>query len=173
MITYHISNFGNFVVLFVAHFFFIIWNNTDTCSFIFYLITGNQFCFRRVWFCKPLTEAEFSDNIKGLQPQIYFLGISYQQVYDINRKYLSLVLLYQQVYYFRFVMRLIYLLYSLELRLLLIRCFLSIGFKYYTPVFFQRAVWSLCQKWKSRVTCDYNVSLSCVGLESSRHTCSI
>jgi hypothetical protein len=84
-----------------------------------------------------LTEAEFWDNIKGLQPQIYFLGISYQQVCDINRKYLSLVLLYQQVYYFRLVMWLIYLLYSLELCLLLIRCFLSIGFKYCTLVFFK------------------------------------
>jgi hypothetical protein len=118
-----------------------------------------------------LTEAEFWDNIKGLQPQIYFIGISYQQVCDINRKYLSLVLLYQQVYYFRLVMRLIYLLYSLELRLLLIRCFLSIGFKYCTLVFFKEK--SLCQKWKSRVSWGYNVSLSWVGLESSRHTGSI
>jgi hypothetical protein len=92
MITYRISHFGNFVVLFVAPLFFISWNNTDTCSFIFYLVTGDQVCFRRVWFCKPLIEAEFSDNIKGTstpnvfpwyfipaglryQPQVSFFGI--------------------------------------------------------------------------------------------------
>ncbi|KAF8733042.1 hypothetical protein HU200_015401 [Digitaria exilis] len=44
-----------------------------------------QVLFRRVWFCKPLTEAEFSDAIKGncLHPQMSFLGISYQQVLDL------------------------------------------------------------------------------------------
>ncbi|KAM0918549.1 hypothetical protein ACQ4PT_009049 [Festuca glaucescens] len=39
--------------------------------------------FRRVWFCKPLTEAEFSDDIKGLQPEMSFFGISYQQVLNL------------------------------------------------------------------------------------------
>ncbi|VAI70982.1 unnamed protein product [Triticum turgidum subsp. durum] len=42
-----------------------------------------QVRFRRVWFCKPLTEAEFSDEIKGLQPQMSFFGISYQQVLNL------------------------------------------------------------------------------------------
>ncbi|XP_066382083.1 uncharacterized protein [Miscanthus floridulus] len=44
-----------------------------------------QVLFRRVWFCKPLTEAEFSDVIKGhcLQPQRSFFGISYQQVLNL------------------------------------------------------------------------------------------
>uniref|UniRef100_A0ACD6ACY7 Uncharacterized protein n=1 Tax=Avena sativa TaxID=4498 RepID=A0ACD6ACY7_AVESA len=42
-----------------------------------------QVRFRRVWFCKPLTEAEFSDDIKGLQPQMSFFGISYQQVLNL------------------------------------------------------------------------------------------
>ncbi|CAN6179135.1 unnamed protein product [Urochloa humidicola] len=44
-----------------------------------------QVLFRRVWFCKPLTEAEFSDAIKGncLHPQRSFFGISYQQVLDL------------------------------------------------------------------------------------------
>ncbi|CAN6208515.1 unnamed protein product [Urochloa humidicola] len=44
-----------------------------------------QVLFRRVWFCKPLTEAEFSDAIKGncLYPQRSFFGISYQQVLDL------------------------------------------------------------------------------------------
>jgi len=44
-----------------------------------------QVLFRRVWFCKPLTEAEFSDAIKGscLLPQRSFFGISYQQVLDL------------------------------------------------------------------------------------------
>uniref|UniRef100_A0A8R7RA95 DCD domain-containing protein n=1 Tax=Triticum urartu TaxID=4572 RepID=A0A8R7RA95_TRIUA len=63
-----------------------------------------QVRFRRVWFCKPLTEAEFSDEIKGLQPQMSFFGISYQQVCDLNPKCLSLVLSYQKVCYFMFVM---------------------------------------------------------------------
>ncbi|XP_062233483.1 uncharacterized protein LOC133930773 [Phragmites australis] len=41
-----------------------------------------QVLFRRVWFCKPLTEAEFSDAITGncLKPQMSFFGISYLQV---------------------------------------------------------------------------------------------
>lgn len=30
-----------------------------------------QVRFRRVWFCKPLTEAEFSDAIKGLEPHVF------------------------------------------------------------------------------------------------------
>uniref|UniRef100_A0A8I6YJK1 DCD domain-containing protein n=2 Tax=Hordeum vulgare subsp. vulgare TaxID=112509 RepID=A0A8I6YJK1_HORVV len=42
-----------------------------------------QVRFRRVWFCKPLMEAEFSDEIKGLQPQMSFFGISYQQVLNL------------------------------------------------------------------------------------------
>ncbi|PUZ61977.1 hypothetical protein GQ55_4G321500 [Panicum hallii var. hallii] len=44
-----------------------------------------QVLFRRVWFCKPLSEAEFSDAIKGncLHPQRSFFGISYQQVLDL------------------------------------------------------------------------------------------
>ncbi|KAM0918550.1 hypothetical protein ACQ4PT_009049 [Festuca glaucescens] len=42
-----------------------------------------QVRFRRVWFCKPLTEAEFSDDIKGLQPEMSFFGISYQQVLNL------------------------------------------------------------------------------------------
>ncbi|CAL5051337.1 unnamed protein product [Urochloa decumbens] len=44
-----------------------------------------QVLFRRVWFCKPLTEAEFSDAIKGncLHPQMSFFGISYLQVLDL------------------------------------------------------------------------------------------
>ncbi|KAL5224231.1 hypothetical protein ABZP36_010870 [Zizania latifolia] len=41
-----------------------------------------QVLFRRVWFCKPLTEAAFSGAINSncLQPQMSFFGISYQQV---------------------------------------------------------------------------------------------
>ncbi|CAM0913015.1 unnamed protein product [Alopecurus aequalis] len=42
-----------------------------------------QIRFRRVWFCKPLTEAEFPDDIKGLQPHMSFFGISYQQVLNL------------------------------------------------------------------------------------------
>lgn len=42
-----------------------------------------QVRFRRVWFCKPLTEAEFYDDIKGLQPEMSFFGISYQQVLNL------------------------------------------------------------------------------------------
>ncbi|KAG8093834.1 hypothetical protein GUJ93_ZPchr0012g18815 [Zizania palustris] len=44
-----------------------------------------QVLFRRVWFCKPLTEAAFSGAINSncLQPQMSFLGISYQQVLNL------------------------------------------------------------------------------------------
>jgi hypothetical protein len=57
--------------------------HSDKGFFYFaYLVSEIQVLFRRVWFCKPLTEAEFSDAIKGhcLQPQRSFFGISYQQV---------------------------------------------------------------------------------------------
>ncbi|KAL6898006.1 hypothetical protein ACP4OV_006602 [Aristida adscensionis] len=44
-----------------------------------------QVLFRRVWFCKPVTEAEFPVAIKGncLQPHMSFFGISYLQVLDL------------------------------------------------------------------------------------------
>ncbi|WVZ82308.1 hypothetical protein U9M48_029583 [Paspalum notatum var. saurae] len=56
----------------------------DSCASS-YMLRPAQVLFRRVWFCKPLTEAEFSDAIKGhcLQPQMSFLGISYQQVLSL------------------------------------------------------------------------------------------
>jgi hypothetical protein len=55
--------------------------------FFYFPPSWNQVRFRRVWFCKPLTEAEFSDDIKGLQPEMSFFGISYQQVCDLNPKF--------------------------------------------------------------------------------------
>ncbi|TVU12340.1 hypothetical protein EJB05_45978, partial [Eragrostis curvula] len=44
-----------------------------------------QVLFRRVWFCKPLTVAEFSGAIEGdfLRPHMSFFGISYQQVLNL------------------------------------------------------------------------------------------
>ncbi|KAJ1258242.1 hypothetical protein BS78_10G059900 [Paspalum vaginatum] len=56
----------------------------DSCASS-YMLRPAQVLFRRVWFCKPLTEAEFSDAIKGhcLQPQMSFFGISYQQVLSL------------------------------------------------------------------------------------------
>ncbi|KAL6606728.1 hypothetical protein ACP70R_042381 [Stipagrostis hirtigluma subsp. patula] len=43
-----------------------------------------QVLFKRVWFCKPLTEVDFPDAIKGsFHPQMSFLGISYLQVLDL------------------------------------------------------------------------------------------
>ncbi|EMS50549.1 hypothetical protein TRIUR3_34218 [Triticum urartu] len=105
-----------------------------------FISLGYQVRFRRVWFCKPLTEAEFSDEIKGLQPQMSFFGISYQQVCDLNPKCLSLVLSYQKV-------------------LNLVHLFSS-----------KRISLEPYKKPKSRVISDYNVSLARAGLESSLHT---
>uniref|UniRef100_A0A0D9WMG1 DCD domain-containing protein n=1 Tax=Leersia perrieri TaxID=77586 RepID=A0A0D9WMG1_9ORYZ len=44
-----------------------------------------QVLFRRVWFCKPLTETEFSSAVDGncLRPEMTFFGVSYQQVLDL------------------------------------------------------------------------------------------
>uniref|UniRef100_A0A0E0PU63 DCD domain-containing protein n=3 Tax=Oryza TaxID=4527 RepID=A0A0E0PU63_ORYRU len=50
-----------------------------------------QVLFRRIWFCKPLAETEFSSAIKGncLYPQMSFFGISYQQVLNLVHLFAS------------------------------------------------------------------------------------
>uniref|UniRef100_A0A0E0L8H3 DCD domain-containing protein n=1 Tax=Oryza punctata TaxID=4537 RepID=A0A0E0L8H3_ORYPU len=50
-----------------------------------------QVLFRRIWFCKPLAETEFSSAIKGncLHPQMTFFGISYQQVLNLVHLFAS------------------------------------------------------------------------------------